>query len=95
MRGGIHQKIVTVLYEDIIPGVLGFGNKLAEEHLAEKFGVKRHTIREAFLHLEGRASAVTWTTRGWNARRTRSGGIAFTGGIEGSPAAGCGGGAVP
>ena len=52
MRAGIHQQIVTALYEDIILGVFAFGNKLVEDHLAQKFGVKRHTIREAFVHLE-------------------------------------------
>ncbi|WDR03887.1 GntR family transcriptional regulator [Devosia algicola] len=45
-------RIVTTLYEDIVLGIFPAGNKLAEERLAERFSVKRHTIREAFLHLE-------------------------------------------
>ncbi|HEY8596768.1 MAG TPA: GntR family transcriptional regulator [Devosiaceae bacterium] len=45
-------EIVTTLYEDIVLGIFPAGNKLIEERLADRFGVKRHNIREAFVHLE-------------------------------------------
>jgi len=46
------RDVVTTLYEDIVLGVYAAGTQLVEERLAERFGVKRHTIREAFVHLE-------------------------------------------
>lgn len=46
------SKIITTLYEDIVLGIFPVGNKLIEERLAARFDVNRHTIREAFVHLD-------------------------------------------
>ncbi len=51
-KGSRAREIVTTLYEDIVLGAYAVGTQLVEERLAERFGVKRHTIREAFVHLE-------------------------------------------
>lgn len=46
------NSVARELYEDIAIGVFGFGCKLAEERLAERYGTKRHIVRDAFVHLE-------------------------------------------
>lgn len=58
------SSIATTLYEDIVLGILPVGNKLIEEHLAEKFSTKRHIIREAFGHLEDRGFTIRIPNRG-------------------------------
>ena len=44
--------VVTALQEDIVLGRLAPGARLVEEQLAERFGTKRHVLREAFIELE-------------------------------------------
>ena len=44
--------LVTALQEDIVLGRLAPGARLVEEELAERFGTKRHVLREAFVELE-------------------------------------------
>lgn len=46
------NKVAAQLYEDIAVGAFPFGTKLVEERLVEIYNVKRHTLREAFGHLE-------------------------------------------
>ena len=52
MQPDLRPRLVTTLYEEIILGSFAFGNKLIEEPLAERFGVKRHVLRDAFVQLE-------------------------------------------
>lgn len=58
------SSIATTIYEDIVLGILPVGTKLIEEHLAERFHTKRHTIREVFGHLEDIGFAVRIPNRG-------------------------------
>ena len=44
--------VVAALQEDIVLGRLAPGARLVEEELAERFGTKRHVLREAFIELE-------------------------------------------
>jgi DNA-binding GntR family transcriptional regulator len=44
--------LVAALQEDIVLGRLAPGARLVEEELAERFGTKRHVLREAFIELE-------------------------------------------
>ncbi len=46
------QTVLAQLYEDIVVGTFSFGAKLGEEQLVERYGTKRHTLRQAFSHLE-------------------------------------------
>lgn len=46
------QTVLSQLYEDIVVGTFSFGTKLGEEQLVERYGTKRHVLRQAFGHLE-------------------------------------------
>ncbi|MEY1556469.1 GntR family transcriptional regulator [Yoonia sp. R2331] len=46
------QTVLSQLYEDIVVGTFSFGAKLGEEQLVERYGTKRHVLRQAFSHLE-------------------------------------------
>ena len=46
------DSVVNRLYEDIAIGVFGFGSKLVEERLTQRYETKRHIVRDAFVHLE-------------------------------------------
>ncbi|WP_417260324.1 GntR family transcriptional regulator [Celeribacter sp.] len=46
------QTVLSQLYEDIVVGTFSFGAKLGEEQLVERYGTKRHILRQAFSHLE-------------------------------------------
>jgi DNA-binding GntR family transcriptional regulator len=48
----VKSDLVTALQEDIVLGRLAPGARLVEEELAERFGTKRHVLREAFVELE-------------------------------------------
>jgi DNA-binding GntR family transcriptional regulator len=48
----VKSDVVTALQEDIVLGRLAPGARLVEEELAERFGTKRHVLREAFVELE-------------------------------------------
>lgn len=47
-----YQSVLTRLYEDIVVGAFHFGAKLGEERLVERYGAKRHVLRDAFGQLE-------------------------------------------
>lgn len=49
---GNNQSVLKQLYEDVVVGAFAFGAKLGEEQLVERYGVKRHVLREAFGQLE-------------------------------------------
>lgn len=46
------HSVLAELYEDIVIGTFSFGTKLGEESLVERYGTKRHILREAFSQLE-------------------------------------------
>lgn len=46
------KTLTAQLYEDIVVGAFSFGAKLGEEQLAERYGSKRHVLRESFVQLE-------------------------------------------
>jgi DNA-binding GntR family transcriptional regulator len=48
----VKNDVVAALQEDIVLGRLAPGARLVEEELAERFGTKRHVLREAFIELE-------------------------------------------
>lgn len=47
-----NRSVLTRLHEDIVVGAFSFGSKLGEEQLVERYGAKRHVLREAFGQLE-------------------------------------------
>ncbi len=48
----LRERIVNILRESIIKGTLKPGERVAESELAEKYGISRTPIREAFRQLE-------------------------------------------
>lgn len=48
----LRERIVNILRESIIKGTLKPGERVAESDLAEKYGISRTPIREAFRQLE-------------------------------------------
>ncbi len=48
----LREKILETIREAIISGALKPGEKVAEPELAERFGISRTPIREAFRQLE-------------------------------------------
>jgi DNA-binding GntR family transcriptional regulator len=48
---GVRQQIVSRLRDEILAGRLTDGERLSEANLAERFGVSRGPIREAFVQL--------------------------------------------
>lgn len=47
------EEIATVMEEDIVLGVLHPAQRLVEDELMARFGVKRHVVRDALARLEG------------------------------------------
>jgi DNA-binding GntR family transcriptional regulator len=48
----VKNHVVASLQEDIVLGRLAPGARLVEEELAERFQIKRHVLRDAFVELE-------------------------------------------
>ncbi|HEU0264951.1 MAG TPA: GntR family transcriptional regulator, partial [Geobacterales bacterium] len=48
----LRERILEAIRDDILKGVLKQGEKVAEPELAERFGISRTPIREAFRQLE-------------------------------------------
>ena len=46
------QEMLRLLEEDIVFGVLPARSRIVEERIADRFGFKRHTVREALAQLE-------------------------------------------
>lgn len=52
VRKPLYQRVVNVIRDDILKGRFPVGSLLpTEEELSERFGVSRHTVREALRHL--------------------------------------------
>lgn len=58
MRISAHT-VCTAIREDIVGGVLPPGTRLAEEHLAQRYGVSRVPVREALRTLESEGFVVS------------------------------------
>jgi DNA-binding GntR family transcriptional regulator len=58
------EQILSAIEEDIVFGVLPSQSRLIEERLAERFDVKRNTIREIFARLEDLGLVVRVPNRG-------------------------------
>ena len=58
------DRIVQLIEEDIVFGRLHPRERLVEEALAERFGVKRHIVREALADLERRGLIERFRNRG-------------------------------
>lgn len=65
-RGGRRavELIAEALREEILSGVLPAGGPLREEHLADRFGVSRHTVRSALGFLAGERLVTVEAYRG-------------------------------
>ncbi|MFC3058584.1 GntR family transcriptional regulator [Paenirhodobacter populi] len=58
------DRISRELAERIITGVIGAGEKLRQDHIAEEFGASHVPVREAFRRLEAQGLAVSEPRRG-------------------------------
>src|ERR671923_2696495 len=69
MKNGPKYHLLAALQEDIVLGRLAPGARLVEEELAERFGTKRHVLREAFIELERAGLIERRPNRGASVRR--------------------------
>jgi DNA-binding GntR family transcriptional regulator len=60
----LREKIVESMREAIIKGTLKAGERLAESDIAERFGISRTPVREAFRQLESEGFLVVAPRRG-------------------------------
>ncbi|MFQ5901565.1 MAG: GntR family transcriptional regulator, partial [Thermodesulfobacteriota bacterium] len=60
----LRERIVDFLKESIINGELKPGEKIAEPELAERFGISRTPVREAFRQLESEGFLTVVPRRG-------------------------------
>lgn len=61
--------IVRQLRQDIVSGTIAYGEKLSEARLAQRFGVSRMPVREAFKELETAGFVTIERRRGTFVRR--------------------------
>ncbi|MFW6720251.1 GntR family transcriptional regulator [Streptomyces sp. MAR4 CNY-716] len=59
VNGGISQAVCTAVRDDIVSGFFAQGARLAEEHLARRYGVSRVPVREALRTLESEGFVTT------------------------------------
>ncbi len=57
--------VLSALREDIVSGVLGPGDQLVQETLAERYGVSRVPLREALKMLESEGQVINHPNRGY------------------------------
>jgi DNA-binding GntR family transcriptional regulator len=62
--GSMKDAIVRQLRQDIASGTIAHGEKLSEARLAQRFGVSRMPVREAFKELEGAGFVTVERRRG-------------------------------
>ncbi len=60
----LREKIVESMREAIIKGTLKAGERLAESDIAERFGISRTPVREAFRQLESEGFLIVAPRRG-------------------------------
>lgn len=60
----LSERVAQKLYEDILIGLFPLGGRLVEDPLTQRYGVKRHVLREAFLILEDMDCVVRIPNRG-------------------------------
>jgi len=63
-----HDKIYTILLEDIVAGVLAPGSRLVESRLAERLGVSRTPVREAMFRLHQEGFVLTTAGKGFSVK---------------------------
>ena len=68
----IREQIVSHLRTELLTGQLSGGERLREQHLAERFGVSRGPIRDALLQLTNEGVLVARQNRGVNVREMPS-----------------------
>ncbi|MFW6692125.1 GntR family transcriptional regulator [Streptomyces sp. MAR4 CNX-425] len=59
VSGGVSQAVCTAIRDDIVSGFFAQGDRLAEEHLARRYGVSRVPVREALRTLESEGFVTT------------------------------------
>lgn len=64
-RPTAQDAVLARLREDIVTGVLGPGDQLVQESLAERYGVSRVPLREALKTLESEGQLVYYPHRGY------------------------------
>ena len=64
-RATAQDAVLAALREDILTGVLGPGDQLVQEALAERYGVSRVPLREALKMLESEGQVVNHPHRGY------------------------------
>jgi DNA-binding GntR family transcriptional regulator len=64
----IREQIVAYLRAEVLTGQLSGGERLREQHLAERFGVSRGPIRDALLQLTNEGLLVARQNRGEHVR---------------------------
>ena len=58
------DRMTTELENDVIFGVYAPGSRIIEDRVMERYGVKRHAVRNAFAELEARGLLVRRPNRG-------------------------------
>ena len=70
----LYQQVVHALRQDIVQGVYAVGQNLPAEHeLCERFGLSRHTVREALRELRASGLVVSRQGSGTTVARQDSG----------------------
>ena len=64
-RQTAQDAVLSRLREDIVTGVIGPGDQLVQESLAERYGVSRVPLREALKTLESEGQLVYYPHRGY------------------------------
>ena len=66
----IREQIVSHLRTEVLTGQLTGGQRLREQHLAERFGVSRGPVRDALLQLTSEGLLVAHQNRGVHVRES-------------------------
>ena len=65
----IREQVTNQIRDEVVAGKLPAGQPLREGHLAERFGVSRGPIRDAFLQLSQEGFLVYQANRGVTVRK--------------------------
>lgn len=60
----MHDTLTTELENDVIFGVYAPGSRIIEDRVMERYGAKRHAVRNAFTELETRGLLIRRPNRG-------------------------------
>jgi DNA-binding GntR family transcriptional regulator len=70
LNSSVREQIVSHLRTEVLTGQLSGGERLREQHLAERLGVSRGPIRDALLQLTNEGLLVAQQNRGVHVRET-------------------------